>query len=304
MSRRLPPLNALRAFEAAARHLSMVRAADELHVTPGAVSQQIKQLENLLGQPLFKRGKVLALSDAGQAALPLLSDAFDRLERAALQLRSGAQDGPLVVSTPPTFAARWLVPRLEDFQSRHPEIELRLLATRRLVDFAVEDVDLAVRFGSGDFPGLSVERLMPETIVAVAAPSLAVGIASGADIARLPLIDDEQHLARRLVPDWQTWLISQGVPANTPLRIRRFGDSSLVIQAATAGLGVALVWRSLVDDDLRAGRLVHLLEQTMATRMAFHLVMPPNRLAVPKIAAFREWLLETARKSPEETPEP
>lgn len=145
---------------------------------------------------------------------------------------------------------------------------------------------------------------MPETIVAVAAPSLAAAVASAADIARLPLLDDEQHSAQRLVPDWQTWLISQGVPADTPLRIRHFGDSNLVIQAATAGLGIALVWRSLVDDDLRTGRLVHLLEQTMATRMAFHLVMPPNRLAVPKIAAFREWLLETAKISPEETPEP
>jgi LysR family transcriptional regulator, glycine cleavage system transcriptional activator len=296
MSRRLPPLNSLRAFEAAARHLSMVRAADELHVTPGAVSQQIKQLESLLGQPLFKRGKALALSDSAQAALPLLSDAFDRLERAAQQLRPGAGDGPLVVSTPPTFAARWLVPRLDDFQTRHPEIELRLLATRRLVDFAVEDVDLAIRFGTGDFPGLRVERLMPEAIVAVAAPSLAEGVASAADIARLTLLDDEQHSTRQLVPDWQTWLVSQGLPAETPLRIRHFGDSNLVIQAATAGLGAALVWRSLVEDDLRAGRLVHLLEQTLSTRMAFHLVMPPNRLAIAKIAAFRQWLLDTAEK--------
>jgi len=304
MSRRLPPLNALRAFEAAARHLSMVRAADELHVTPGAVSQQIKQLETYLGQALFKRGKVLALSDAGRAALPLLSDAFDRLERAALQLRTGAGDGPLVVSTPPTFAARWLVPRLEDFQTQHPEIELRLLATRRLVDFALEDVDVAVRFGTGDFPGLSVERLMPETIVAVASPALAAGVAGAADIARRPLLDDEAHSVRRLVPDWQTWLASQGVPADAALRIRRFSDSNLVIQAAGAGLGVALVWRSLVDDDLRAGRLVHLLEHSIATRMAFHLVMPPGRLAVAKVAAFRQWLLDAAGGAAATDPEP
>jgi LysR family transcriptional regulator, glycine cleavage system transcriptional activator len=294
MSRRLPPLNALRAFEATARHLSMVRAAEELHVTPGAVSQQIKRLEDLLGQPLFKRGKALALSDAGQAALPLLTDAFDRLERAAAQLRAGARDGPLVVSTPPTFAARWLVPRLEDFQNRHPEIELRLLANRRLVDFALENVDMAIRFGTGDFKGLHVERLMPEALIPVAAPLLAEGIVTAADIARRPLLDDELHTSNQIVPDWETWLASQGVVPEAPLRIQHFGDSNLIIQAATAGLGIALVWRSLVEADLKAGRLIRLLDQAIDTRMAFHLVMPPNRIAVPKVAAFREWLLETA----------
>lgn len=274
----------------------MVRAAEELHVTAGAVSQQIKQLEDLLGQPLFKRGKTLALSDAGQAAMPLFSDAFDRLERAAAMLYPGRQEGPLVVSTPPTFAARWLVPRLEDFQSRHPEIELRLLATRRLVDFALEDVDAAIRFGSGNFPGLHVERLMPEAIVPVASPSVAEGIATAADLARRPLLNDEQHAGNQLVPDWETWLAAQGVVADVPLRIQRFGDSNLVIEAAAAGLGVALVWRSLVEDDVRSGRLVRLLDQAMTTRMAFHLVMPANRSTVPKVAAFREWLLATAGK--------
>lgn len=294
MTRRLPPLNSLRAFEAAARHLSMVRAAEELHVTPGAVSQQVKQLEDLVGQPLFKRGKALALSDAGRSALPLLSDAFDRLERAAAQLQAGRRDGPLVVSTPPTFAARWLVPRLEDFHAKHPEIELRLSATRRLVDFDLEDVDLAIRFGSGDFRGLRVERLMSETLVPVAAPALAEGIASPADIARRPLIDDEYHSSNRIIPDWETWLISQGVAIEAPLRILHFGESNLVIQAATAGLGIALVWRSLVAEEMKAGRLVQLLDQATDTRMAYHLVMPPSRFGLPKVAAFREWLLETA----------
>jgi LysR family glycine cleavage system transcriptional activator len=298
MVRRLPPLNALRAFEATARHLSMVRAAEELHVTPGAVSQQVKQLEDLVGQPLFKRGKVLALSDAGLAALPLLSDAFDRLERAAAQLRTGSSEGPLVVSTPPTFAARWLVPRLEDFQNRHPEIELRLLATRRLVDFALEDVDLAIRFGTGDFPSLRVERLMPEAIVPVAAPSLAAGVLTLADIAQKPLLDDEQHSGNQIIPDWETWLACQGVKLETRLRILHFGESNLVIQAATAGLGVALVWRSLVEEDLKAGRLVQLLDHAMDTRMAYHLVMPSSRSGLSKVVAFRVWLLETAGKGP------
>ena len=272
----------------------MARAAEELHVTPAAVSQQIKQLEDHLGQPLFKRGKTLALSDAAEAALPLLTDAFDRLERAAAQLRAGTNDGPLVVSTPPAFAARWLMSRLDDFQARCPEIELRLLATRRLVDFALEDVDCAVRFGDGNYPGLSVERLMPEAIIPVAAPALAAEISGVADISRKPLLNDEWHTGNMAFPDWDTWLASQGVVLDTPLRIKHFGESNLTIQAALAGLGVALVWRTLVEDDLKAGRLIWLLDRTIATRMAYHLVMPQNRVALPKAAAFRAWLLEKA----------
>jgi len=294
MPRRLPPLNALRAFEAAARHLSIARAAEELHVTAGAVSQQVKLLEDLVGHDLFQRAKTLTLTEAGQAALPLLTDAFDRLERAAAQLRQRGSEGPLVVSAPPTFAARWLVPRLEDFQSRHPEVELRLQATRRLVDFAVEDVDLAIRFGSGDFPGLHVERLMPEVLIPVAAPAVADGVASVADIASRPLLDDELHTRNRIVPDWETWLASQGVTPPARLRIQHFEDSNLIIQAATAGLGIALVWRSLVEDDLKQGRLVRILDQAIDTRMAFHLVVPPERMALAKVAAFRGWLLAKA----------
>lgn len=295
MTRRLPPLTALRAFEAVARHLSMAKAAEELHVTPAAVSQQIKQLEELLGQPLFKRGKTLALSDAAETALPLLTDAFDRLERAAAQLHAGPRDGPLVVSSPPAFAARWLVPRLDDFQNGHPEIELRLLATRRLVDFALEDVDCAIRFGDGDYPGLHVERLMAESIIPVAAPALAAEIGTVEDIPRKPLLNDEWHTASMAFPDWETWLASQGVVPEAPLRIKHFGESNLTIQAALSGLGVALVWRSLVEDDLRSGRLVWLFDRTTATRMAYHLVMPANRMTVAKVAAFRGWLLGIAQ---------
>lgn len=297
MSRKLPPLTALRAFEAVARHRSMARAAEELHVTPAAVSQQIKQLEDVLGQPLFKRGKSLRLSDAADAVLPLLTDAFDRLERAAAQLRSGASDGPLVVSTPPAFAARWLVPRLDDFQTRHPEIELRLLATRRLVDFPLEDVDCAVRFGDGNYPGLMVERLMPEAIIPVAAPALAAGIATVADLISKPLLNDEWHTGNMAFPDWETWLVSQGVKPDTPLRIKHFGESNLTIQAAISGLGVALVWRTLVEEDLKTGRLVWLLDRTTATRMAYHLVMPPARAGFARVIAFRTWLQEMAQKA-------
>jgi LysR family glycine cleavage system transcriptional activator len=294
MNRRLPPLNALRAFEAVARHVSMARAAEELHVTPAAISQLVKQLEGILGKPLLVRGKTLALSDAAQAALPLLSEAFDCLERAASQLRAGTQEGPLVVSTPPAFAARWLVPRMEGFERRHPDIELRLLATHRLVDFAREDVDAAIRFGTGDYPGLHAERLMAENIIAVAAPGLAEDVDSAADIARKPLLNDEWAIDHKSFPDWLAWLAAHGVTPEAPLRIRRFGDSSLTLQAACSGLGIALAWHSLVADDLKAGRLVRLLDEALDTRLAYHFVVPSARLKLAKVAAFRDWLRSEA----------
>lgn len=292
MPPRLPSLTALRAFEAAGRHLSFVRAAAELHVSPAAISQQIKQLEDYFGVALFRRGKTLALSEPARAALPLVSEGFARLEQAVARMGIGRHDGPLVVSAPPTFAARWLVARLDDLQARHPEIELRLLATRRLVDFAIEDVDVAVRFGAGPYPGLHAERLMPEAIVPVAAPKLAAAIREPADLARCTLLHDDAHEWDPSFPDWETWLAALGVHQPSPPKIRRFGDANLVIQAATAGLGVALAWHSLVADELRAGRLTRVLDRSLTTEHGYHLVMPANRLEIPKVAAFRSWLLE------------
>ena len=299
MPRRLPSLNALRAFEAAARHQSFVRAAEELHVTPGAISQHIKSLEDDLGVTLFRRGRRLALSDAASELWPLVADAFDQIERAVLKVRQQGAGNTLVVSTPPAFASRWLIPRLEAFQERHPGIELRLLATQRLVNFQLEDVDLAIRFGTGDYPGLQVERLMPEAIIPVAAPALAQDIHTAADLARSPLLEDESHAGSGLFPDWATWLATLGVRGGAPLRIRHFGDTSLALQAASAGLGATLTWYSLVVDDLQAGRLAHLLNQTIPTSLGYHLVVPPNRVPLHKVQAFRAWLLEeSARQTP------
>lgn len=294
MSRRLPQLTALRAFEAAARHLSFARAAEELHVTPAAISQQVKQLEGYLGLTLFRRGRQLALSETAAAAVPLLSEGFDQLEKAVARLHAGNDDGPLVVSVPPTFASRWLMARLDDFQSQYPDIELHLHASRRPVDFEVEEVDAAVRFHAGPFPGLHADRLMDETIVPVAAASLAAAIAEPADLLGHTLLSDDARSWDPLFPDWDTWLSSLGVVGK--LKVRRFSDSNLVIEAATKGLGVALMWHSLVADELRAGRLQRLFGSTLPTVHGYHLVVPPNRLQAPKIAAFREWMLEQGRR--------
>jgi len=286
-------------FESAARLGSFARAAEELHVTPAAVSQQIKLLESYLGVTLFSRGKTLHLSESASAVLPLITEAFDQLERAVIRVRASHTDGPLVVSAPPAFAARWLIPRLDDFHASHPGVELRLMATRRLVDFALEDVDLAIRFGAGAYPDLHVERLMSESIVPVAAPKLAATVKTPDDLARCVLLEDDWHTVDGVFPDWETWLATLGVRADKPLRVQHFGDASLAIQAAVAGLGVTLAWHSLVLDDLKNGRLVRLLDQAIPTTLGYHLVMPQNRAALGKVAAFRTWLVEQAvRQSP------
>ncbi len=290
MPRQLPPLNALRAFEAAARHLSFARAAEELHVTPAAISQQIKLLEDYLGAPLFLRGKKLALADAAAAMLPPVSEALDLVEFAMLKARPNAVSNILVITSPPAFAARWLIPRLENFQSQYPDIDLRVDATKRPVNFQVEDVDLAIRFGAGNYPGLQVERLMAEAIVPVAAPALAATIRTAEDVARCTLLEDDWHIENGMFPDWATWLTTLGVN-NAALRTRHFGDAGLTLQAATSGLGVALAWHSLVVDDLKNGRLTHLLDQSTPSTLGYDLVIPPNRLRLPKVAAFRSWLL-------------
>lgn len=298
MSRRLPSLTAVRAFEAAARHLSFARAAEELHVTPAAISQQIKQLESYFGLPLFRRGKTLVMSEVAQAVLPQITEAFDQLEKAMDRLRPGDENGPLVVSTAPTFAARWLVPRLDDFQTRYPEIELRLLATRRVVDFALEDVDVAIRFGAGPYDDLHAEPLMQESIVPVAVPTIAKTVSEPADLLSTTLLYDEANDWDPAFPDWETWLISLGVQLDTSPRLRYFGESNLTIQAAMSGIGVALVWRSLVMDELRAGRLVQLFGQSLSTNHRYHLLTTPNRLSLPKVMAFREWLLSQTQLPP------
>lgn len=291
MSRQILPLRALQALEAAARLGSFARAAAELHVTPAAISQQIKQLEDLLGYPLFIReGGGLQSTQPSQAVLQLLSNSFDNLERISVQLRTAQANRPLVVSLPPTFASRWLIPRLERFQNKHPDIELRLLASVRVANFEVEDVDMAVRYGHGRYPGLHVERLREENMVVIAHPRLQADLKSLADLPKATLL----HYSTPndpIFPDWATWFRSAYITVDKPLRIREFGDTNLVIEAALSGLGVGMVSQSLVEEDIAAGRLVALFpEQPLSN--AYYFVCPSHRLALPGVTAFRDWLME------------
>lgn len=235
--RRLPPLRALQAFEAAARHLSFVRAADELAVTPAAISQQIKLLEQVVGVPLFRRGPPLALEPHAAEAAPALTDAFDRMARAAERLGRLDESRPMVVSAPPAFASRWLVPRLARFQECHPEITLHVSATLRVVDLDREGVDAAIRYGSGRYAGVIAERLSIEEVVAVAAPRLADRLCQPADLCGAPLLVNQTMGWDSSFPDWPRWLAVMGIDAPPALRLMPFGDAALVIEAALAGLG-------------------------------------------------------------------
>ncbi len=291
--RRLPPLNALRAFEAAARHLNFSRAADELSVTPGAVSQQIQNLEDYVGAALFKRTpKGLLLTDAAQTALPALREAFDRLAEAAALLTAAVDGRRLTLTAPPSFAAKWLVPRLGAFEQGHPQVDVWLSAGIELVDMTAGEVDVAIRYGSGRYPGLEVRRLLSETVLPVISPELLKEqpLVSPEDLKNHVLLHDGSPDLDDSCPDWSMWLAARGVRGVDGLRGPRFNQSSLVIEAAANGRGVALAKRTLAQADLDAGRLVAPLQIATAVDFAYFLVHPKAKGRLPQVKAFISWI--------------
>ena len=292
MSRRLPPLNALRAFEAAARLLSFTKAAEELHVTQAAVSHQVKGLEEFLGIKLFRRmNRSLLLTDDGQAYLPPVNKSFDLLNRATRDLRNKDGSGRLTVSVMPSFAAAWLVPRLGRFRQLHPDIDLRIDPLPTLVDFTQGDVDIGIRYGRGKYPGLQSDRLFEEDIFPVCSPGLLDGeppLIQPQDLAHHTLLHDDGH------GDWRTWLLAAGVDDINPERGTIFSDSSMLIDAAVAGQGVALARSVLAADELAAGRLVKPFNLHLSRDFAYYVVYPTATAEQSKIIAFRDWLLAEA----------
>jgi LysR family glycine cleavage system transcriptional activator len=291
--RRLPPLNALRAFESAARHLNFSRAAEELAVTPGAVSQQIQNLEDYVGAALFKRTpRGLLLTDSAQTALPALREAFDRLAEAASLLTAAVDGRRLTLTAPPSFAAKWLVPRLGRFEAAHPQVDVWLSADMDLVDFAASDVDLAIRYGPGPYPGLEAVRLLNETVIPVMSPDLAATnpVRAPGDLARHVLLHDGSSNADESCPDWQMWLAARGVRGVDATRGPRFNQSSLVIEAALSSRGVALAKRTLAQDDLDAGRLVAPMPISTLIDFAYFLVHPKAKGRLPQVKAFVGWI--------------
>jgi LysR family transcriptional regulator, glycine cleavage system transcriptional activator len=295
--RRLPPLNALRAFEAAARHLNFSRAADELSVTPGAVSQQIQNLEDYVGASLFRRTpKGLLLTDAAQAALPALREAFDRLAEAASLLTAAVDGRRLTLTAAPSFAAKWLVPRLGRFEEAHPLVDVWLSADMDLVDFAAGEVDLAIRYGAGPYPGLEAIRLMHETVIPVMSPDLMAAnpVNEPADLGRHVLLHDGSPDADDSCPDWLMWLAARGVKGVDGNRGPRFNQSSLVIEAAVGGRGVALAKRTLAQDDLDAGRLIVPMPIATSVDFAYYVVHPKAKGRLPQVKAFVSWIAAEA----------
>jgi LysR family glycine cleavage system transcriptional activator len=299
MVRRLPPLNALRAFEAAARHLSFTKAAEELYVTQAAVSHQVKALEQALGVRLFRRlNRRLMLTDAGQLYLPALTAAFEGIDAATARLRADEDAGTLSVSVANSLAAKWLLPRLPRFRERHPEIDVEVSALDRLVEFGRDNVDMGIRYGLGNYPGLRVDPLMEDTVFPVCSPTLRDGsppLRARADLAQHTLLHDDVPAGE--APDWRAWLAAAGVAGVDPSRGPRYSHSSLVLQAAIEGQGVALGRSSLVSLDLEAGRLVQPFGPALPSHYACYVVSPAATAERPKIKAFRDWLLEEAGRA-------
>ena len=304
MSRRLPPLNALRAFEAAARHLSFTKAAAELNVTPGAISHQVKALEETIGQPLFiRRTRALLLTEAGQRALPALREGFDRLAAGAAALAERADSGVLTISTSPTTAGRWLVPRLDSFYAAHPDIDIHLHASLDIVGFDGDGVDAAIRYGTGRYPGLHTTLLAEDVIAPVCSPVLLDGVHPlrvPDDLRHHHLIHTDIAEFHGIYPTWDMWLRAAGVADIDTRRGSRFMLSELAIQAAVRGQGVTLGNQLIVGDDLAAGRLVKPFDAALNIRpdFAYYFVCPDGRQDDPRIAAFRDWLMDEAAKPP------
>jgi len=300
MPRHLPPLNALRAFEAAGRHLSLTRAAAELHVTPAAVSHQVKGLEEHLGVKLFQRAsRGLTLSEEGRVLLPSLSEGFDHLDRAVAQLRELEVRRPLTVSVAPSFGAKWLVPRLERLREAHPELEVRIDANAMIVDLEREGIDVAVRYGPGRYPGLHVVRLMDDEVLPVCSPALidrGPPLETPADLAHHVLIHHEMPPGDRSYPDWRMWLLAAGAPDVDHRRGTRFTLASMAVQAAIEGQGVALVGGALVETDVRAGRLVQPFRMGVPLEFGYWLVCPERSAGLPRVKNFMQWMLAEAAR--------
>lgn len=294
MTLSLPPVNSLPMFEAAARHLHLGAAGTELHVTKGAVSQQVRRLEESLGVALFHRaGRRLTLTAAGEEYLRAIGGALRLVELATATARAHARE-PLTIACTPGFAVQWLVPRLAALEARAPDLDVRLLASNQVSDFVRDRVDLAVRHGRGRYPGLCVEWLFDDRLAVVAAPARARrGLRSPADVRRHPLLHDEHR------GDWKLWLEEAGLPADLASRGPVFTGSNAVLEAARAGRGLALVPEALAEADLAAGALVRCLPGALPSPLGYFLVYPEWSLQRPEAVQFRDWIRE-ASAAPEE----
>lgn len=293
MIRRLPPLNALRSFEAAARLGSFSKAADEIFVTHGAVSRAVRQLEDDLGQPLFRRTtRSVTLTATGEAYAQEVRSILNRLSRATERARAQGEEGALNISTLDSFASMWLLPRLRGFRKSHPKIDVRLSTAWELVNFVNDQIDIALRYGTGQYENLEADFLMDEDLFPVCSPELLKG--------PHPLVNpqDLQHhelIHEVFIVDWKMWLTAAGIENVDVTRGASYVSSDLAIKAAIQGDGVALGRSKLIEDDIVAGRLVRPFDLSISPSYAYYAVYPPGALETPKIRAFRDWIIAEAR---------
>lgn len=314
MANRLPPLNALRAFEAAARHLSFMKAAEELHVTPAAISHQIKALEEYLDVQLFRRlNRKLELTDVAQACLPKLREGFDCLVEAIRRVRAHESIETLAVSVAPALASKWLIPRLHRFVTAHPDVDVRITASIRLIDVKkkgrsasmeqlghlMEDTDIAIRFGTGEYPGFRVDKLFSVSVIPMCSPQLLKGehpLRQPEDLRHHTLIQDDTVYFDEAKPDWEKWLKAAGVKGVDATRGPHFSHAALALEAAADGLGVALGILKLAASDLAAGRLVIPFQLSLPLHFAYYVLCAGVACDRPDVAVFRNWLLEEAER--------
>jgi len=285
MATHLPPMSALRAFEAAARTGSLTRAAEALHLTHGAISHQIKALEADVGVRLVERaGRGIRLTDEGERLASRVRAALTELGDAMREVSERANPRQLRVSVMPSFAARWLLPRIGSFMAAHPQVDLDVRASASLTDFRRDDVDVAIRYGTGNYPGLTVEHLMDDIYFPVCSPNIAGGPpARPADLARYVLLRSDYE-------SWQPWFAAPGLDWPQPTRGPIFNDDSHVMQAAIEGRGIALARTSLIGNDLANGVLMRLFQATVTAPTRYYLVYPPSRAGLPKLQQFGAWI--------------
>lgn len=293
MSQKLPPLGTLRAFQAAAETLSFTETAKQLFVTQAAISHQIKSLEEFLGKQLFERGnRSLKLTDSGRQYLPFVNQMFSVLKEGTEKVMLHDALPILTVSTLPSFGTRWLVPRLGLFIKSYPEIEFRLAPSRTLTNFYRDNVDIAIRHGGGRYPGLKSIHLMDEQIYPVCSPSLTKGknaLRSPNDLKHHVLLHDEGH------GDWRTWLVEADALEVDASKGPVYTDSSMAVQSATEGHGVALARSQLVKDDLARGLLVRPFDITQPSRFSYYIVYPLDKPVTGQMTVFIEWMQEQVK---------
>ncbi|WP_298850660.1 transcriptional regulator GcvA [uncultured Ruegeria sp.] len=297
MSDYLPPLTALRAFDAAARHMSFAKAAEELHVTPAALSFQIKSLEEHLGQPLFRRlNRAVELTEAGRTLAPGAAEGFARLQAAWVATRRLQDNRTLILTAGPALTAKWLAPRLFEFARLHPDIELRLSASLKVVDLRRDDVDAAIRFGTSDDTGLASYAARPDWVTPIMTPELHEKFQTPAALREAPLIFDDS--LSKVAPgcDWPSWFKAVGI-SYSPSMGTHFSQPDHAIDAACAGLGVALGRRPLIIKDVSEGRLVAPFKVAVQTEARFRFICLPEAKDRPEVAAFRDWFFSEIEKT-------